>query len=170
MKRFKVLPIILIGYTILIFSYTAFFARLLKHYGKFNLSSFILILLVIPVLVYYISLLAKEVKVDDEGICVKGIFRKKEFKWENMDSVMVTHGRKTFIFLTLKDGTSAIIDDTLGNFEELMKIIGKNVKKEALPDDWDRIVNSYKRSNFSIILVYIAGLLLLFVVLKSFIG
>ena len=170
MKKFRVHPLIMTGYTILIFSYTAFFIRLIEHYGKMSFGSLILLLLILPVFLYYLTLLFKEVNIDEDGIGVKGIFGKVKVKWEDISSVTVSKGRKNFIFLTSKDRKSIMIDDTLKDFELILRTIGEKVDKSALPEDWNDIIKSYKRSYFSIILIYIAGFLLLFVILKSFIG
>jgi len=168
-RTFKVSPSILVGYTLLVFSYTAFFLRLIMVYGKLSLGSLLIAVLVVPVILYYVSLLVKRVDVDDDGISSRGILGRKTFRWEDIGSVNVSGGRRRFLFLTSKDGAVMMVDDSISGFREILRLVGERVNRSLLPEDWDRIL-SCRRSNFNLVLIYVASLLLLFVVFKSFAG
>ncbi|MEO2068069.1 MAG: PH domain-containing protein [Desulfurobacteriaceae bacterium] len=156
-----------LGYALLVLTYSLFFGLLVVRSGGVSINSLIFVLLVLPVAAYFFFLSRKKVIIDNEGIKVFGITGKKEFKWRDIQEVSVSAGRKYFLFIADKEGKLAVIDDSTENFKELLQEIKKKVSPNKLPENFDSVINSYRRSYGSIILIYIASLILLFVLFQS---
>ncbi|WP_163328172.1 hypothetical protein GFV12_01435 [Desulfurobacterium thermolithotrophum] len=169
-KVFKTDKITLLGYTLLVFTYSLFFGTIFFKQSGSSFTSIIMVLLVLPVAAYFFFLLRKRVIVDQNGIKIIGITGKKEFSWNEISEVSVSPGRKYFLFITNKSGDVAVIDDSTENFKELLEELKKRLPKEKLSPNYENVLNSYKRSYGSIILIYVASLILLFILLKSLLG
>jgi hypothetical protein len=166
-KVYRTDKIIFLGYALLVLTYSLFFGLLVAKKGGISISSLIFILLVLPVGAYFFFLSKKKIVIDDEGIKIFGVTGKKFFRWQDIQEVSVSAGRKYFLFITDKEGKLAVIDDSTENFKELLKEISKRVLPNKLPQNFDSVINSYRRSYGSMILIYIASLILLSVLLQS---
>jgi len=159
-KIYKTDKLTFLSYGLLIIAYALFLGLIVKRAGGFDSSIFLLMLFVLPVLGYFVFLFKKHVKISDRGIEVFGLTGRKKIEWEEIASVSLTPGRKYFLFIESKDGKLAVIDDSTENFVE----IAKEVKKRApinLPENYDSILNSYRRSYTSIGILLFAALVLI---------
>ncbi len=161
--------ITLFAYTLLTLVYALFFALVVQKSGGFSVKSLILILLVLPVVAYFVFLSRKRVVISDEGIGIFGLTGRKWFSWDKIEEVSLSPGRRYFLFIATSDGELAIIDDTTERFEELLREILKRVDGSKLQENFENIASSYRKSYGSIILVYAASLILLAVILSSYI-
>lgn len=169
MKEFRTDKIYLFSYLLLSFLYIMFLGVVAFKYG-INANFFVLLLLMLPILVRVYSLLKKRVKISDEGIEIKDIFKSGFVRWDNIDSVGISVRRKVFLILSLKGGGAFLIDDTVENFNEILKEIETHLPANRLPENWEEAVSSYKPSRGGIFLVALAIVVILYVVFKSFAG
>lgn len=167
-KEFRTDWFTLISYALLVVSYSLFFGALLYRSGKFSLTSVVFLLLVLPVVGYFFFLLKKNVTVSNDGIEVFGITGRKSIRWDEIEEVSLTPGRRFFLFISSKDGKLAVVDDSVSGFEELLREIERRVPNR-LSSNFKEIASSYKRSYTSNAIILIASLVLLFILIKSFI-
>ncbi len=165
---FKTDRVTLFAYALLTFTYAVFFALVIGRSGGFSVKSLILVLLVLPVAAYFMFLSKKRVMISDKGIEVLGLMGRKSFSWDRVEGVSISPGRRYFLFITSVDGDVLVIDDSTEKFRELLEEISRRVDRSKLQQDFDKLISSYKRSYGNIYLVYIAALILLFVILKSY--
>jgi len=166
-KVYKTDKLTFISYLTLVIVYALFIFLLIVKAQGLNASSLILSLFVLPVIAYFVFLLKKEVKLSSEGIEVFGLTGKKRIKWEEVVSVSITPGRKYFLFIEGKGGKLAVIDDSTEKFKEIGEEIKKRVPNKVA-ENFEEVLNSYKRSYFSTAVLLVAALVLIFVALKSF--
>jgi Ca2+/Na+ antiporter len=167
-KVYRTDKLTFLSYGLLIVAYALFIAVIVKRAGGFSSSMLILFLFVLPVLAYFFFLFKKSVKITEEGIEVFGLTGRKKIRWEEIASVSLTPGRKYFLFIESKDGKLAVVDDSTENFVE----VAREVKRRApvkLPENYDKLLDSYRRSYTSIGILLFAALVLIFVAVKSLI-
>jgi len=166
-KVFKTDKLTFLSYGLLVVAYALFFGLLFARAGGFSFKSGLLLLFVFPILAYFLFLTRKKVTLSDEGIEVVGLTGRKSFRWEDVEEVSVSAGRKYFIFIGNKKGELAVIDDSTEDFEELLKEIGRRVPKSRLPENYENLIKNYRRSYTSPVLILVASVVLFLVILKS---
>ncbi|TCK06228.1 PH domain-containing protein [Phorcysia thermohydrogeniphila] len=166
-KVFKTDKLTFLSYGLLVVAYALFFGLLFARTGGFSFKSAILLLFILPVLAYFFFLSKKKVVISDKGIKVFGLTGRKEFSWEDILEVSLSPGRKYFIFIGDKNGELAVIDDSTENFKELLREIGKRISRDKLPENYESLIENYRRSYTSPVLILVASAVLFFVILKS---
>ncbi len=165
-KVYKTEKLTFLSYGLLIVAYALFLALITVKAGGFNSSLLILALFVVPVVAYFIFLLRKEVRIDEEGIEVFGLTGRKRIGWSEVRSVSITPGRKYFIFVEGEGGKLAVIDDSTENFPEVARELRRRVP-DKVSENYDTLLSSYKRSYFPLAVLLFAALVLIFVTVKS---
>ncbi len=155
-----------LSYGLLTVAYGLFLGLIFKKAGGFTSSLLILLIFVLPVFAYFLFLMKKSVKIDDEGIEVFGLTGRKRINWEEVRSISLTPGRKYFLFIEGKNGKLAVIDDSTENFVEVAREIRKRVP-DKVSENFESLLSSYKRSYTSVGILLLAAFILIFVALKN---
>ena len=166
-KVFKTDKLTFLSYGLLVVAYALFFGLLFARTGGFSFKSAVLLAFIFPIVAYFFFLTKKRVVISDKGIKVFGLTGRKEFSWEDVFEVSVSPGRKYFIFISDKNGNLAVIDDSTEDFKELLREIGKRISSDKLPEGYNSLIENYRRSYTSPILLLVASTVLFFVILKS---
>jgi Ca2+/Na+ antiporter len=166
-KVFRTDLITLFSYSMLVVSYSLFFGALILKFGKLTFSGVVLLILVLPILGYLVFLAKKKVALSESGIEIFGLTGKKFIKWDDVENVSLTPGRKYFLFFSSKDGKVAVVDDSVSNFKGLLEEIQRRIPNK-LSENFPQIASSYKRSYTSNAVILIASLILLFILIKDF--
>ncbi len=168
-RVFRADGLTVLSYGVLVISYVLFFGALILKAGRFSPGLMVFALLVLPVVAYFVFLLKKRVVITDEGIEVFGLTGRKFIKWNEIEEVSLTPGRKYFLFIADKEGKLAVIDDSFSNFEEILKEVKRRAPSK-LPENYDRLVSSYRRSYTSNVVLIVAAAILLFILFNSILG
>jgi len=164
-KTYRSRPLTLLSYGTMVLAYTLFLGSFILK-GGFAPYYLLLGALVLPVGAFFLFLLFKKVEVSPEGILVVGLSGKKFIRWEDIVSVSLAPGRKYFLILESKDKL-AVVDDSVSNFSELLREVGRRVPKEKLPENYDSLLSSCRPSYWYEIAILVSALVLLFVVIRK---
>ena len=165
-KVYRTDKLTFLSYGLLIVAYALFLGLIVMKAGGVNSSFLILALFVLPVVAYFVFLMKKQVKIDDEGIEVFGLTGRKRIKWSEVRSISMTPGRKYFIFVEGEGGKLAVIDDSTENFVEVARELRRRAP-DKVSENYDALLSSYRRSYMSLGILLFAAVVLIFVVVKS---
>lgn len=165
-KVFKTEGFTVLAYGLLVVAYVLFFGALFLKSGRFSPGLLVFAVLILPVVAYFIFLLKKRVVITDEGIEVFGLTGKKFIRWNEISEISLTPGRRYFLFIADKDGKLAVIDDSFSGFDELLKEVKRRVSSK-LPENYDKVASTYRRSYTSNTILIVAALVLLFILFHS---
>lgn len=137
--------------------------------GGSSLERIVLAIFLIPALYVLCELWSRRVVLDAQGIRLEKFLRKKDLRWDEITSVgaLVLRSR-TYLLLTTARGFVSI-SNAYENFSHLVKDIAGRIDQGKIEDEVRRLIDSPPVSRSELLKMWIAGLIMLaLIIIKLF--
>ena len=129
--------------------------------GISTVERVVLVIIFILLFFIFLELIFREVKVGDDSIKIKKLFRKKELEWEditNLDAVIIR--KRVYLLLSTTTGFH-VLSNAYGKFTVLLQEIVDNIDGEMVEDKVRNLLKHPVKKVSNVILAWFAAIVLL---------
>ena len=131
----------------------------------------ILLLVLMPFFYLGIEILARKIRLDDDGITVSKFMRSVHLDWSEVESLdAVQTGNKVFLIVQGEDSRPILITNTISPFKELAQALRERVPPDKVSAACNDVLANLPTKHGPLVQAWIVGLVFLAVVVAKMLG